>query len=170
MWKPRVLQFMGFQRVRHYLVIKWLNNKSKSKRWPPSYKNYCILLTDKIKFLRMSIQDCFPKCHLLSSIFTFVIKHLRAIFENILLYSPWLSFLYFSQMNLQIERNIFVSITKEQYNILWICSFLNILWREHITFNIMKKSWEGQAGSREQNDATECFCREEKENRKSSES
>lgn len=147
MWKPRVLQFVRFQRVRHYLVIKWLNNKSKSKRWPSSYKNYCILLTDRIKFLLMSIQDCFPKCHLLSSIFTFVIKTSGEQYLKIYYCTPWLSFLYFSQMNLQIERNIFVSITKEQYNILWICSFLNILWREHITFNIVKKTWEGQAGS-----------------------
>ena len=57
----------------------------------------------------MSIRDCFQKCHLLSSTFTFVIKHLRAIFENVLLHSPWLSFLYFSQMNLQTETFSFQS-------------------------------------------------------------
>ena len=66
----------------------------EGKRWPPLYKNYCILLTEKIKFLRMSIRDCFQKCHLLSSTFTFVIKHLRAVFEQYYCTPPdYLSFI-----------------------------------------------------------------------------
>ena len=60
----------------------------------------------------MSVQDCFPKCHLVPSTCTFVIKHLRAIFKNILKTPPDYPSCISHIWTHRQEENIFLSITK----------------------------------------------------------